>query len=604
MTKKKSIWAFVLALCLIIPAMFMMTACGDNTVEIINGTNNIVAEGKFEKGSTLSSDKIETSDSSYSTTMAKISDKEYDEEKVAVFDITLANSKGSKIQPDGKVKITMPKPFESEHGYITFHIKNETTVEELETTLNGTNIVFKTESFSYFVVVGKVPPTNQQTFSFTNTHADSLEHPYNGTAVFVSKDDITVDGTKLSEITDEDVLSKVSYVWRDKNTKMAVTLDKDITLTGEINTQYGVDKNITIGHEIAGPCVVGEYEFVLSYNGAEKLVVEATITESSFKKITEVSDFDATTAPTIFGEICYYTIVGYANGQMYVMQMPADGSSTTDLNVDAGARLVAMQEDGSLVLGGKFDFVFTPMRYFESEWRYYPETSTSREDLLVDFCTGFYGARTAIINLATPVVNRIGWTSLSGNIIARYKEEIRNTDTTYGNLAKFAEDGAVTIYAPRKGETENNALRLVKNSDGSFAFTGVDKTTDTRESFPIYVYKQYIKQPDKFEFYNKLDKEYDGNAVQFNCYKDLNMTTESGEDIGAMLKMETVRFVFKDLKDNIVMTGSVNQEDGTVTGPSAVGQYKLVIQFLEKGEKGNEWVDKAVLNQFEIHSAS
>lgn len=28
MTKKKSIWAFVLALCLIIPAMFMMTACG------------------------------------------------------------------------------------------------------------------------------------------------------------------------------------------------------------------------------------------------------------------------------------------------------------------------------------------------------------------------------------------------------------------------------------------------------------------------------------------------------------------------------------------------------------------------------------------------
>ena len=28
MTKKKSIWAFVLAICLIVPAMFMMTACG------------------------------------------------------------------------------------------------------------------------------------------------------------------------------------------------------------------------------------------------------------------------------------------------------------------------------------------------------------------------------------------------------------------------------------------------------------------------------------------------------------------------------------------------------------------------------------------------
>ena len=32
MTKKKSIWAFALALCLIIPAMFMMTACGNKSI--------------------------------------------------------------------------------------------------------------------------------------------------------------------------------------------------------------------------------------------------------------------------------------------------------------------------------------------------------------------------------------------------------------------------------------------------------------------------------------------------------------------------------------------------------------------------------------------
>ena len=32
MTKKKSIWAFVSALCLIIPAMFMMTACGNKSI--------------------------------------------------------------------------------------------------------------------------------------------------------------------------------------------------------------------------------------------------------------------------------------------------------------------------------------------------------------------------------------------------------------------------------------------------------------------------------------------------------------------------------------------------------------------------------------------
>ena len=81
------------------------------------------------------------------------------------------------------------------------------------------------------------------------------------------------------------------------------------------------------------------------------------------------------------------------------------------------------------------------------------------------------------------------------------------------------------------------------------------------------------------------------------------MKTESGENLGSMLKMGTVRFVFKDLKDNVVMVGNV-QEDGTVTGPSEVGQYKLVIQFKEKGADGAEWVDKAVLNEFEIYNAS
>ena len=600
MKNKKSILTMVLALCLIIPAMLIITACGGNNVDKLDGANNIVAEGKFEKGTNLLVDKVNKTNSSYFAIVDYIEDKEYDKEKVAIFSISLEKDNGTKIQPNGKVKITMPKPFESEYGYTTFHIKDNESVEELETTLNETNIVFETESFSYFIVVGKVPSA----FVFSNTHEDSLQHLYNGTAVFVSKEDVTVNGTKWSEITDEEVLNKISYVWRDKNTKATVTLNDDVTLTGQINTSYGVNRDITIGNEIAGPCVVGEYEFALSYNGTEKLVVPAQITENKFEKITSITNFDSTTAPTIFGEVCYYSIVGYANGQMYVMQMPKiqdPAEPTTEEEIEAEARLISPDEDGKLVLGEEFDFVFTPMRYYENEWKYYPETSSEREDLLMDFCTGYYGARTTTINTATQVINRIGWTKLSGNQIVRVKGDY--VGANYGNLTKFADDGAVTIYAPRKGETANNALRLVKDGN-KFVFTGKDKTTDTRESFPIYVYKQYVKKSDSFDFDLKLDKQYDGIAVQFNCYKDLNMTTESGEDIGAMLKMETVRFVFKDLKDNIVMTGIVNQEDGTVTGPSAVGQYKLVIQFLEKGEKGNEWTDKAVLTQFQISVAS
>lgn len=778
--KKKIAVMLSLVLCLLL--CISLAACGYNKLT----SGNVVANGNFAEGVTLLANKLKATDDNYTAAITKIADKDYDKEKVAVYDISLVKD-DAKVQPNGKVKITMPAPFESETGYVTYHISGD-KVEELATALAYGKISFETTSFSYFVVTakaveskftflaqaspydgGKITENGQEadfgngrqveqgtqitltaianegytfkgwyksntaaeelfsseatctftvenedmyiaavfetkvtallldaanagftynengtlaaktvveigdadkprpedvlvygvkadkevyltkdvdytidlggldftkkgtytitytykadtsikatltvevvegveaTITFSNTqNADSLGHLYNGAAVFVSKKDIIIDGTPLSEITDEGILDKISYVWRDKNTQEVVSPDGDITLTGEVRTNYGVNGNITIGYEIAGPCVVGEYEFVLSYNGVEKLVVEATITESSFQKITSVEDFDTTTAPTIFGAICYYTIVGYVNGQMYVMQMPADGSTATSDIVEAQARLVAAQEDGSLVLGGKHDFVFTPMRYFVNEWKYYPEGSTDRENLLVDFCTGYYGARTATINLATQVINRTGWTSLSGNKIVRNKGEFRNSDP-YGYLTKFsADDGSVKIYAPRKGETENNALRLVKNTDGSFAFTGKDSTTDTRESFPIYVYKFYVKQVDTFEFYAKLDKEYDGNAVQFNAYKDFYMKTESGENLGSMLKMGTVRFVFKDLKDNVVMVGNV-QEDGTVTGPSEVGQYKLVIQFKEKGADGAEWVDKAVLNEFEIYNAS
>ena len=500
----------------------------------------------------------------------------------------------SGVTADGNKSLTKDEDYTIDLGGLDFNIVGVYTI----------TYTYKKDTSIKATLKVEVVEAEELTFVFSNSQAaDSREHEYNGAAVFVSKKDIMIGGTPLSEITDENVLSKISYVWRNKNTGATVTPDKDITLTGEVNTQYGVNRDITIGYEIAGPCIIGEYEFVLSYNGIEKLIVEATITERSFQKITSVSDFDATTAPTIFGEICYYTIVGYANGKTYVMQMPTDDSSAITDIVEAQARLVAEKEDGSLVLGEEFDFVFTPMRYFYNESKYYPNTSSDREDLLVDFCTGYYGARTATIGLATQVINRIGWTSLSGNKIARYKEEISAYNTTYGNLTKFSADGSVKIYAPRKGETENNALRLVKNADGLFAFTGKDKTTDSRESYPVYIYKYYEEQTGTYEFYNKLSKTYDGDAVQFNAYKDVNIQTEDGDDVGSLLKMGTGRFVFTDLKGNEVLVGNV-QNDGTVTGPSAVGQYQLVFQIQEKGDDGPIWVEKAVLHTFEITEAS
>ena len=67
----------------------------------------------------------------------------------------------------------------------------------------------------------------------------------------------------------------------------------------------------------------------------------------------------------------------------------------------------------------------------------------------------------------------------------------------------------------------------------------------------------------------------------------------------AALKNGTGKFVWTDAKGNVISVGTPN-ENGDVTGPSAIGSYRLVFQTLQKGENGMEWAEKAVLHCFEI----
>ena len=111
-----------------------------------------------------------TSDSEQGKAAIAAIDKPYDSAKIAVFDISVSKN-GEKIQPNGKVKVTMPKPFESD-GYITYHIKDDNTVEELKTTVDGNNLTFETASFSYFVVAGLVNADQQHIHSYVEKVTD------------------------------------------------------------------------------------------------------------------------------------------------------------------------------------------------------------------------------------------------------------------------------------------------------------------------------------------------------------------------------------------------------------------------------------------------
>ncbi len=147
----------LIALVLVLVLGVILVACGnkggggDNTATTVNeltAESGVSASGTFAGGSKLKAE-AHAADSEKGRAAISAIDKPYDSARVAVFDITLTKG-GEKVQPSGKVKITMPKPFEADE-YVTYHVKGD-VVEELETAVVGDKISFETTSFSYFVI--------------------------------------------------------------------------------------------------------------------------------------------------------------------------------------------------------------------------------------------------------------------------------------------------------------------------------------------------------------------------------------------------------------------------------------------------------------------
>ena len=167
--KKKSLIFLMLALALSL--CLALVACTDKNggVNKLTAESGITADGVFESGSALSTAHHSTDSEQGKAAMSAI-DKPYDSARVAVFDISLTKG-GEKVQPGGKVRITMPKPFESD-GYVTYHVKDDNSVEELATTALGNNIYFETTSFSYFVVVGMINADQQHIHTYVEKVTD------------------------------------------------------------------------------------------------------------------------------------------------------------------------------------------------------------------------------------------------------------------------------------------------------------------------------------------------------------------------------------------------------------------------------------------------
>lgn len=211
MKKISKLIAFVLVLVLGV----ILVACGnkgggDNTATTVNeltAESGVSASGTFEGGSKLKAE-AHTAESEKGRAAISAIDKPYDSARVAVFDITLTKG-GEKVQPSGKVKITMPKPFEADE-YVTYHVKGG-VVEELETAVVGDKISFETTSFSYFVITtNKV--MHRTKLNYKGVWAPSATgEPFNITEYF--KDPLMIDkegdAYKMADAVEEDTALKL-----------------------------------------------------------------------------------------------------------------------------------------------------------------------------------------------------------------------------------------------------------------------------------------------------------------------------------------------------------------------------------------------------------
>ena len=152
--RKKSM--FIMVLLLISFCLLIFTGCGESTIEQLKSEYGVSVEGGlFENGTILISNKVETSTTDGQEIIKVLSDKEYNKDgEMYIFDIYISKD-GKKVQPSGRVKVTIPRPNTSIDNYVVFHIKENGEVIELIPTLSNDKLVIEVDSFSYFVICEK-----------------------------------------------------------------------------------------------------------------------------------------------------------------------------------------------------------------------------------------------------------------------------------------------------------------------------------------------------------------------------------------------------------------------------------------------------------------
>lgn len=143
----------ILSLLSVFVLCIALAACNgnkdDKTVKSLSGDCGFTAEGEFAEGSTL---VVQPLREATEEQKAMIAEKNVcADHNMQVYDIFVEKD-NAKVQPDGKVKITLDFGGDSPNGYTVFHFKSNAEMEVLPATLANGKLSFETTSFSVFII--------------------------------------------------------------------------------------------------------------------------------------------------------------------------------------------------------------------------------------------------------------------------------------------------------------------------------------------------------------------------------------------------------------------------------------------------------------------
>lgn len=220
-------------LCIILVVLVAIGLCvfaicksysGGKTNELKSDTGVTLTGGNFGKKAKLITEKVEMTEETAKSTIDKLP-KEFKllaDEKMVTIDISV-ESDGVKVQPGGKVKVSVPAPIKGVEEYMVLHIKSESNVERLDCEFKDGNVIFETDSFSPYVFLDN---SNSSALVIKNSG------PCEGTVIVSSEIEFIygVEYSIIDHVIDRIYSGEEKTIYSKANKKLNLSVEADMIL--------------------------------------------------------------------------------------------------------------------------------------------------------------------------------------------------------------------------------------------------------------------------------------------------------------------------------------------------------------------------------------